>query len=172
MLGSSSNIVVRRGKLSDAKALAGIFRDTWRQAYAGIIPHLHLEGMIGRRGQQWWSSTIRSRESVLVIASSREVVGYATLGLSRTRGRIGKAEGELYEIYISPLHQGQGLGEHLFEAARHTLEMRGHAGLIVWALADNQGAIDFYWRRGGKPVAERVEEIGGAKLKKLAFEWN
>ena len=42
--------------------------------------------------------------------------------------------------------------------------------LIVWSLADNQGALDFYWRRGGRPVAETVELIGGAKLKKIAFE--
>ena len=70
-----------------------------------------------------------------------------------------------------PLHQGVGLGEHLFEGCRHMLEMRGHAGLIVWSLADNHGALDFYWRRGGRPLAETTELIGGAKLKKIAFEW-
>ena len=172
MLGSSSHIIVRRGKPSDAKVLAEIFRDSWRGAYRGIIPHLHLEGMIGRRGVQWWTSAIRSRESVLVVSCSREVVGYATLGLSRTRGKVGRAEGEIFELYMSPIHQGLGLGEHLFEGARHALEMRGHAGLIVWALADNDSAIEFYWRRGGKPIAETTELIGGAKLRKIAFEWN
>ena len=172
MLGSSSHIVVRRGKLSDAKVLAEIFRDSWRGAYRGIIPHLHLEGMVGRRGAQWWTSAIRSRESVLVVSCSREVVGYATFGLSRTRGKVGKAEGEIFELYMSPIHQGLGLGEHLFEGARHALEMRGHAGLIVWALADNESAIQFYWRRGGKPIAETSELIGGAKLRKVAFEWS
>ena len=128
--------------------------------------------MIGRRGVQWWTSAIRSRESVLVVSCSREVVGYATLGLSRTRGKVGRAEGEIFELYLSPIHQGLGLGEHLFEGARHALEMRGHAGLIVWALADNDSAIEFYWRRGGKPIAETTELIGGAKLRKIAFEWN
>lgn len=172
MLGSSSHIVVRRGRPSDAKVLSEIFRDSWRQSYGGIIPHAHLEGMISRRGPKWWTSAVRSRESLLVLSLAREVVGYATLGLSRTRGRIGKAEGEIYEIYLAPLHQGQGLGEHLFEGSRHALEMRGHCGLILWCLADNQGAIDFYWRRGGRPVAETTELIGGAQLKKIAFEWN
>lgn len=172
MLGSSSQIVVRRGRPSDAKALSEIFRDSWRLAYGGIIPHQHLEAMISRRGPKWWASAVRSRESLLVLSIARDVVGYATLGLSRTRGRIGKAEGEIYEIYLAPLHQGQGFGEHLFEGARHALELRGHAGLIVWSLADNNGAIDFYWRRGGRPIAETTELIGGAKLKKIAFEWS
>ena len=171
MLGSSSHIVVRRGRSSDAKVLSEIFRDSWRLAYGGIIPHQHLENMIARRGPKWWTSAVRSRESLLVLSVAREVVGYATLGLSRTRGRIGKAEGEIYEIYLSPVHQGQGLGEHLFEGSRHSLELRGHAGLIVWSLADNHGALDFYWRRGGRPIAETTELIGGAKLKKIAYEW-
>ncbi len=171
MLGSSSHIVVRRGRASDAKVLAEIFRDSWRLTYGGIIPHQHLESMISRRGPKWWGGAVRSRESLLVLCVSREVVGYATLGLSRTRGRIGKAEGEIYEIYLAPLHQGQGLGEHLFEGARHALELRGHAGLIVWSLEDNQAALDFYWRRGGRPIAETNELIGGAKLKKVAYEW-
>lgn len=171
MLGSSSHIVVRRGKPTDAKVLSEIFRDSWRNSYRGIIPHQHLENMIGRRGPKWWSSAVRSRESLLVLSLSREVVGYATLGLSRTRGRIGKAEGEIYEIYLAPSHQGIGLGEHLFEGCRHTLEMRGHSGLIVWALSDNEGGLNFYWRRGGRPIAETTELIGGAKLNKIAFEW-
>lgn len=172
MLGSSSQIVVRRGRASDAKALADVFRESWRSAYAGIIPHHHLEAMIARRGAKWWTSAVRSRESLLVLSLAREVVGYATAGLSRTRGRIGKAEGEIYEIYVTPNHQGVGLGEHLFEGSRHLLELRGHAGLIIWCLADNHGAIDFYWRRGGRPVAETTENIGGSKLRKIAFEWN
>jgi ribosomal protein S18 acetylase RimI-like enzyme len=173
MLGSSSssNIVVRRSKPSDAKALTRIFRESWRQAYRGVIPHHHLEGMITRRDATWWLGAIRSRESMLVLSLSREVAGYATLGLSRTRGRIGRAEGEIYEIYMDPMHQGLGLGEHLFESCRHTLEMRGHAGLIVWALTENTGAMDFYWRRGGRPIARTTELIGGAKLEKIAFEW-
>ena len=172
MLGSSAHIVVRRGKLSDAVWLADVFRDSWQQSYRGIIPHLHLEGMIRRRGKQWWTHAIKSRESMLVIEVAGKVAGYATFGLSRTRGRIGKAQGEIYEIYLAPIYQGLGLGERLFESARHTLEMRGHGGLIVWALKDNDGAIDFYWRRGGNPIAETTELIGGAKLKKVAFTWS
>ncbi|MGE0629094.1 MAG: N-acetyltransferase family protein [Hyphomicrobiaceae bacterium] len=171
MLGSSSHIVVRSGKPTDGGKLSEIFRESWRLAYRGIIPQAHLEQMISRRTARWWTNTMRSRESVKVLTVTGEVVGYSTYGLSRTRGRVGKAEGEIYELYLSPLHQGMGLGEHLFEGTRHTLEMRGLGGLIVWALTDNQSAVDFYWRRGGRPIIETTELIGGARLKKIAFEW-
>ena len=64
-----------------------------------------------------------------------------------------------------------GFGEHLFEACRHQLDQRKLKGLIVWALFENTPAIDFYWRRGGRPVAEAREKFGKAELNKIAFVW-
>ena len=42
---------------------------------------------------------------------------------------------------------------------------------IVWALLDNPAACDFYWRRGGRPVANAFTRIGGERLEKVAFAW-
>jgi len=169
MLGASSHCQIRRGRLSDAPALSDVFRLTWRQAYLGIIPHLHLESMIRRRGNEWWSTTIRSGNCVLVLQVAGKIEGYATLGAARARGPY---EGEIYEIYVTPTHQGLGFGELLFEACRHHLDTRQLGGLIVWALADNATATDFYWRRGGRPIEVGFERFGGRKLKKIAFAWD
>ena len=72
------------------------------------------------------------------------------IGSSRQRAPY---QGEIYELYLDPIYQGLGLGEHLFEGCRHALDMRKLNGLIVWALLDNTAACDFYWRRGGRPIA-------------------
>lgn len=168
MLESRAPIKVRSGKPGDAKALAGVFKESWQQAYRGIIPHVHLEHMIRRRGPDWWRSTVRAGDTVLLVELAGEVVGYATTGTARTRGPY---QGEIYEIYMMPSHQGLGFGEHLFEAARAGLDSRGLNGLLVWALSENSSATDFYWRRGGRPVAKTIEHIGGAKLEKIAFAW-
>jgi len=169
MLGASSHCEVRRGNLSDAPALSEIFRLTWSQAYLGIIPHLHLDNMIRRRGIEWWRSTIKSGSGVLVLEVGDSVAGYATLGASRTRG---PHEGEIYELYVTPTHQGLGFGEVLFETCRHQLDTRQLSGLIVWALADNDKATDFYWRRGGRPLGCGFERFGDRRLKKIAFAWD
>ncbi len=168
MLSSSAQVRVRRGKLSDAKALSAVFRESWELAYRGIIPHLHLETMIRRRNPDWWRTTIRSGDTLFVLEVAGKIAGYATCGVSRARGT---QQGEIYEIYLAPLYQGLGHGEHLFEACRYALDMRRLNGLIVWALADNDAAIAFYWRRGGRPIAKRADKIGAAKLSKLAFAW-
>jgi hypothetical protein len=45
-------------------------------------------------------------------------------------------------------------------------------GLIIWALADNTSATDFYWRRGGRPVGVGYERFGTRKLRKIAYAWD
>ncbi len=168
MLGESSDCRVRPGAPSDAKALCEVFRTSWSNAYLGIIPHFHLDGMIRRRTQDWWKKTIRSGSEMLVLQVADTVAGYATLGPARAQGTY---EGEIYELYISPAYQGLGFGEHLFEACRYHLDARRLNGLIVWALADNTTASDFYWRRGGRPVGTALERFGRTKLQKIAFAW-
>jgi GNAT superfamily N-acetyltransferase len=168
MLGESSHCEIRPGEPADARALSEIFRASWSGAYRGIIPHFHLDGMIERRTPDWWITTIKSG-GLLVLQVAGVVAGYATLGAARTQGPY---EGEIYELYLLPTHQGVGLGERLFEACRYHLDGRQLRGLIVWALADNEMAGDFYRRRGGRPVGTTSERFGRAKLKKTAFAWD
>lgn len=127
MLGSSAKVRVRRGRPADAEALAEVFRESWQLAYRGIIPHLHLECMIRRRGPEWWASAVRTGDSILVLEVNGEIAGYATWGSARSRGPY---QGEIYELYLAPIYQGLGFGELLFEACRSAMDERRIKGLI------------------------------------------
>ena len=159
---------MRNGKAADAKALSRIFKEAWQLAYRGIIPHLHLESMIRQRTPEWWRDALKSGGGTLVLEMAGTVAGYATIGSARQRCPY---QGEIYELYLDPIYQGLGLGEHLFEGCRHALDMRKLNGLIVWALLDNTAACDFYWRRGGRPIDSAFTRIGGDRLEKVAFAW-
>jgi ribosomal protein S18 acetylase RimI-like enzyme len=165
----SQSVTVRRGTPADARVLARIFRESWKLAYTGIIPEPHLEGMIRRRPPIWWKSALAKQETMLVLQVGETVAGYASYGACRSKGRY---RGEIFEIYLEPAYQGLGFGEHLFEACRSRLDAAGHAGTLVWVLAENHGAVDFYWRRGGQPIAKCTDKIGGRKVEKLAFAWD
>lgn len=168
MLRSHTTVRIRSPRPDDADALTGVFRQSWRLAYAGIIPGDQLDRIVLRRDGAWWRNAITSSDQMLVLEVSGTVAGYATYGPSRTRGRY---QGEIYELYLSPTHQGLGFGEHLFEACRNRLDERGLRGLVVWALVDNATACAFYWRRGGRPLASTMESFGKTKLEKAAFTW-
>ncbi len=168
MLSSSSAVRIRKGHPDDGAALAEIFRESWLHTYRSIIPPLHLETMIRRRGADWWSGAIRSGDLVDLLEFDGKPVGYGTYGPSRVRGPY---KGEIYELYLIPAYQGLGFGEHLFEGCRAGLDARRLDGLIVWALAANTPAIDFYWRRGGRPHSSTHDRIGRARLEKISLVW-
>lgn len=168
MIGADIKRRVRRAKPADSKALSEIFADSWRLAYRGIIPHAHLECLIGRRGEAWWKKSIKSEAHLLVVEVNGEVVGYASCGASRGHAVY---KGEIFELYVAPLYQGLGLGEVLFEACRCQLDGRGLDGLIIWALEDNDIAASFYWRRGGRAIARSSVSFGNARLGKIAYAW-
>jgi ribosomal protein S18 acetylase RimI-like enzyme len=107
-------------------------------------------------------------KSISLFWKSGQIVGYATCGPAR--GKKAK-HGEIYELYVAPLYQGMGLGEHLFEACRHQLDIDQLEGMIVWALEDNISAQDFYWRRGGRPKGKSRESFSGKTLAKVAYGW-
>lgn len=168
MLGSGAKVRVRAGKVADAKALSRVFKDSWLQTYRGILPHSHLDALVKQRTPEWWRQTLRSGEGTLTLEMGGVIAGYATLGPARRRTGY---QGEIFELYLDPVYQGLGFGEHLFEGCRHALDMRGLDGLVVWALLENTPACDFYWRRGGRPIASTYTRIAGARLEKVAFGW-
>jgi hypothetical protein len=42
----------------------------------------------------------------------------------------------------------------------------------VWALSENETAVEFYRALGGKPVARSSEKFGSRVLDKVAFGWS
>jgi ribosomal protein S18 acetylase RimI-like enzyme len=164
-----SLLQIRPAKPTDAAELARIHEETWRSTYQGIIPHLHLERMIARRGPRWWHENVKRGYGLSVMTFNGQPQGYVSYGSARYAPA--RSSGEIFELYIAPPLQGVGFGKKLFLAARRELERRGLRGLVVWALADNRAACTFYARLGGKQVATAPETYGRVQLQKVAFTW-
>jgi ribosomal protein S18 acetylase RimI-like enzyme len=163
-------IEIRRARPSDAAAVAETHDDAWRVAYQGVIPGLELEKLIGRRGPDWWDSAIRKGSRISILAFGEKVAGYANYGRNRARSLF--YDGEIYELYLRPEYQGLGFGRRLFTAVRRDLAQSGLKSLVVWALSDNDPAVEFYRALGGKAVARSSERFGGRSLDKVAFGWS
>ncbi len=162
-------IEVRRAKANDASAVAGTHDEAWRTSYRGIIPGSELEKLISRRGPAWWESAIRKGSRVSVLAFGERIAGYANYG--RNRAKSLHYDGEIYELYLRPEFQGLGFGRRLFTAARRDLAQSGLKSLVVWALSDNDPAVEFYRALGGRAVARSSEKFGTRVLDKVAFGW-
>jgi ribosomal protein S18 acetylase RimI-like enzyme len=163
-------IEIRQAKPSDAAAVAETHDEAWRTAYQGIIPSVELEKLISRRGSDWWDTAIRKGSRISILNFGDKVAGYANYG--RNRARSLSYDGEIYELYLRPEFQGLGFGRRLFSAARRDLAQSGMRSLVVWALSDNDTAVEFYRALGGRPVARSSERFGTRVLDKVAYGWN
>jgi ribosomal protein S18 acetylase RimI-like enzyme len=166
---STTLIEIRRAKVPDAVALASTHDDAWRTAYQGIIPGPELDKLINRRGAEWWEGAIRKGSRISILAFGDTLAGYANYG--RNRARSLTYDGEIYELYLRPEFQGLGFGRRLFTAARRDLAQSGIRSLVVWALSDNEPAVEFYRALGGRPVARSCEKFGDKTLDKVAYAW-
>jgi len=166
---STTLIEIRRAKASDATDVAETHDEAWRTAYQGIIPGNELEKLINRRGPDWWDSAIRKGSRITILQFGEQIAGYANYGRNRARSLF--YDGEVYELYLRPEFQGLGFGRRLFKAARKDLMQSGLKSLVVWALSDNEPAVEFYRALGGRAVARSSERFGAKTLDKVAYAW-
>jgi ribosomal protein S18 acetylase RimI-like enzyme len=162
-------IELRRARSEDAVALAETHDEAWTAAYRGLIPGPELDKLVQRRGPGWWDAAIRRGSRIVLLSFGEEVAGYANYG--RNRAKSLPYTGEVYELYLKPEYQGLGFGSRLFTTAKRDLIQSGQTSLVVWALSDNEPAMNFYRALGGKPIARSTERFGTKVLDKVAFGW-
>ena len=168
-MSTTDAIEIRLARPDDALRIADVHDLAWRYAYRGLIPGRDLERMVQRRGGRWWRNAIDRKTRIVVMSLGGVIAGYATYG--RNRAANLPFSGEIFELYLRPEYQGLGFGRRLFTAVRRDLAGHDVKSIVVWALADNEGACGFYKRLGGLPVGSSLEHFGDATLQKIAFGW-
>ena len=163
-------ITIRNAREGDAEGIAAVHDAAWRGAYRGLIPGLELERMIARRGPSWWQSAIRRGSRLLVLDFDETIGGYTSYGRNRVPAL--PYGSEIFELYIAPEFQGLGFGTRLFEVARKDLAEHGYRSVLVWALADNERAVQFYLKLGGRIVRQAIERFGPETRARVAFAFN
>ena len=164
--------LVRPGRPDDAEAIARIHVETWRAAYAGLVPDHYLLGMSVQGQALRWKKLLRRLprgEGVAVAENpAGEVVGFGSWAPARNRPP--PASGEVQTLYVLGDWQGQGYGAALLAAMLRALGEAGHPDAYLWVLAENPARF-FYERQGGAKVAEQVEPFAGTRLLEYAYRW-
>ena len=160
-------ITIRRARAPDATAIAEVHDTSWRDAYRGVIPGRELERLVARRGPRWWRAAIDRGSRLMVLDFDDHIGGYVSYG--RNRVPVLPYRGEIFELYLAPEFQGLGFGRRLFSAARNDLAEHGFASALVWALSDNERAVAFYARLGGRIIRQAEERFGDEMRGRTAF---
>lgn len=149
-------LAVRRPTLADVDRLAVINVETWRDAYAGLVPAAHLDGLSLDAFRERWRRNVtegRPHVSVLVAEVADTLAGYAIAGPYRPQEDADPAEqtqtwGEIYALYTHPSLQGRGAGTALHGAALDLLRNDGFDEAALWVLTANVSSHRWYAARG------------------------
>ena len=80
---------IRPGRPSDADAIAHVYIEAWRSAYAGLVPNAVLVRMsVGMQAREWAQQLSRRKlaDSVLVAdLSGHGIIGFGSCGRPATR---------------------------------------------------------------------------------------
>ncbi len=161
-------LTVRTAIPSDAAGIAEIHVETWRDAYAGILPDNVLLGLSEDRYAAQWRRHLAHDRVKVAVDNRHGMIGFGSAG--RARDSRLPYDGEIYTLYVRPDFQGRGVGGKLLIALFESLMREGIDSALLWVLADNPARF-FYEAMGGKWAAVRDETLWGVTLPERGYAW-
>jgi ribosomal protein S18 acetylase RimI-like enzyme len=177
-------IRIRLAEAADADAIAQVRAQTWRTAYAGVIPDQTLADLTGpeavRHEAQWRAG--HSMDGFLVAeadapdattaAGAAEIIGFAAFGPERGEedrpdqpppGPPDQDRAELYAVHVLPRHWSSGAGRALVDRALALAAEAGYADISLWVLEGNERGRRFYEQAGfaGTGESTALRSLGG-----------
>jgi GrpB-like predicted nucleotidyltransferase (UPF0157 family)/GNAT superfamily N-acetyltransferase len=163
--------MIRPAAPEDAPHIARIQVETWRSAYASILPSAYLAGLSLEKSAAHWASAIAQGEAgkfLFVIERDGAPRGFVAGGPPRSESN--GYNGEIYALYVEAGFQRKSLGQVLFKAGLRELKRLGRHGVIVWVLRDNP-CFRFYEKMGGEKAGEKETEIGEGRYAEVGYGW-
>ncbi len=141
-------MTLRRARVADAEAIAGIAVRTWWHSHQDFVsPQALAERTVENLTPRWAGRIQEAGREVWVAEVEGRVAAYTAI--SESTDRDAKPEtGALDALYVDPPAQGAGLGTQLLGHAEERLRERGSTRATLWVFAENGQARAFYDRRG------------------------
>jgi GNAT superfamily N-acetyltransferase len=164
---------IRRAIISDAKVVARLHAESWRNTYRGILSEPFLDHEIFDDRLFLWQKRLSEPQSesqlVLLAEESGELFGFVCVFLDAD-----PRWGDLLDnLHIRMDAQGRGLGRRLMsEAASWVLRQRSGSGLYLWVFEANHQARKFYELLHGKVVERQAQRApGGTEVMAVRYVW-
>jgi ribosomal protein S18 acetylase RimI-like enzyme len=181
-------VEIRGARSDDVPALARLHLASWLATYRGICTDAFLDSLTAQTFEHYHRPLFDAAgkpdpASPFLVACDADsaLIGFARGGATRRSGPLGdplpdgfadRYAGELYAIYVDPLHQRRGVGRALFGSFAQGLLRLGHTSMCLWVFTQNLPARAFYERHGGRALAdESFITLAGEQYPQVAYAW-
>jgi ribosomal protein S18 acetylase RimI-like enzyme len=163
---------VRDARPEDAPAIARVEVETWRAAYADLLPGRMLASMSVPATQAHWLRRIGlgghgALFATLVAEHDGEVIGFASGG-----GRRASNMARLDMLYVLPEAQGGGAGSALLAGFAARATEAGITAMWCEVLAKNVDARRFYRSQGGVDLGPTWRFMGPKLVMLVSYGWS
>jgi L-amino acid N-acyltransferase YncA len=156
----------------DVPEITRIHRETWRIAYALLLPEEVLDGL---DAQEAWQAAVE-HANVFVATEGEWTVGFCVAGLAPAED-VAKADGTeppdasttvLVSVLVEPRWGRRGHGGRLLATAAHQAEQQGATRGIAWVPEADKASKAFYERIGWMADGTvRTLDAGGRPLREI-----
>lgn len=161
-------ISIRYAKVADAAGIAHVHVESWRTAYADILPSSYLDGLNADDRTVLWRDWLSRDIEVFLSEEDGRINGFISGGAIREP--VQSCDAELFAIYLLKEAQGQGIGTALLGALAESMAAKDYKSMAVWVLEQNP-CKRFYAKSGAREDRSKEIEIGGANLTEVAYWW-
>lgn len=163
---------IRRAREEDARGIAEVHVQTWREAYRDQLPTAFLSELRIDARESCWQQELRvlAPDRCPWVAEARgQILGFVASGISREE-HARRGEGEVYAIYVLPDCWARGVGRSLLAHAEHDLLNHGYSEAILWVIAENVRARYFYEQAGWQvDGGSKIQQIGGQDVAEVRY---
>lgn len=153
---------IRRAYAADTPTIAHIVNESWRAAYAGIVPQAFLDALSDEKKTAQLCAGLERVPDMryYLFESDGEPVGAASLHVTHDDDLTNTAEFTFF--YFLPFAWRRGYGGLLLDHMKREARDMGFERLCCWVLGANLRAVSFYesqgMRRDGKRQTVTVGE--------------
>jgi GNAT superfamily N-acetyltransferase len=162
---------VRAAVPDDVDEIVRIQSETWKTAYAELVPAAALQRLTGPAAREAWSAAVSisatagAGHHVFVATEGRWTVGFCAVS---STGSADPEDARLAALLVEPRWGRRGHGGRLFEAAAAALRADGVDSGSAWVPEQDVASRAFYARREWESDGfVRVLDAGDRELREI-----
>lgn len=163
--------LVRPATPDDVDEIVRIQADTWRAAYAELVPEAALERLSGSAARAAWTAAATAGDGhhVLVATEGEWIVGFcAAAPADEDEPEVAAGQAQIVALLVEPRWGRRGHGRRLLGAVFDLLVADGAEGAIAWMPEQDVASRACYDRIGWDPDGMvRVLDAGDRELREI-----